>query len=138
MIHTCAPHLSSPFVRPTLAVESTTDASPEQALRTLPELVAFNALHNANHIFCIQYYHNLDTTPLQVTYSALHEASLRCCAWLEKQQLARTPALIRPEIVDNAPIAILMSSDVSWFIAFLALLRLGIPVSASVVDDNQS
>ena len=59
----------------------------------------------------------------------LHNAVLRCGAWLLHEGLCQVPRVVTGEMIKPQPVALLMTSDIGWFITFLALLRLGIPVS---------
>ena len=126
MIQPHPPPVIQRFHRPSFVVEATDQPRAENAIGTLVDLAEYNAKHNAEHVFCIQYYHNLDTAPFEVTYGALYDAVLRCCDYLVNQ------AAVQLSIHGGGatgPAAILMSSDVSWFITFLSLLKLGVPVS---------
>ncbi|KAI0090839.1 hypothetical protein BDY19DRAFT_740627 [Irpex rosettiformis] len=113
-----------PFIRPKFSLKASTDLG---SLSSLPDLVEFNAIHNSLHPFCIQHY---GQQHLHITVSCrdLYHGVLRCSLWLALRGLAQLPRITQDGIVKARPVAILMSSDVGWFIAFLALLRLGVPV----------
>lgn len=121
-------HLPQQFVRPQYNYAGKNiDA---RTLNTLPELVEHNAVHNGGHLFCLQYTHNTDAPPRRVTYSELQLAVLRCTVWLANSGLSQPPRVDESgTVVKPRPIGLLMTSDLAWFIHFLALLRLGIPVS---------
>ena len=118
------------FVRPKYTFNSATLCDDDDdVLTTLPDLVEFNALYNPRYTFCVQYLRDLHAAPLRVTYQHLHHAVLRCSVWLTHQGLAHLSAMFEGRPRKARPVALLMGSDVNWFIAFLALLRLGVPVS---------
>ena len=116
------------FVRPKFNVSKPT--TPEDGnLLTLPDLVEFNATYNRNHLFCAQYGHNIHLPPKFITHGDLYDAVLRFSAWLILQGLVQRPKVVDGKISKARPVAMLMSSDVAWFITFVSLLRLGVPVS---------
>lgn len=120
-----------PFVRPKFSLAAPVSSTPD-ALATLPDIVEFNAFHNPTHLFCVQYGRNMQDIPHSVSFADLYNAVLRCSAWLSLGRLAQGPRIVNGVIVKPQPVAILMASDVGWFITFLALLRLGIPVSPHI------
>lgn len=115
------------FVRPKFTLHQPPVPDPKEIL-TLPDLVEFNARQNPDHTFCLQYHHNVALAPRRITMAELQDAVLRCSTWLIEQGMAYSPTLVEGRLVKAPPVAILMSSDVGWFIYFLALLRLGVPV----------
>lgn len=117
-----------PFIRPKFSFD-TPAPSLSGALSTLSDLLEFNAFHNPAHLFCIQYARNPDEPPWSITSSDLYDAVLRCSTWLSLVGLAQTPQIVDGQVIKSRPVAILMASDIGWFITFLALLRLGVPVS---------
>ena len=122
-----APHAAEAFVRPMINVTKPTP--PEEGnLLTLPDLVEFNATYNRDHLFCAQYGHNIRLPPAYITHGDLFDAVLRFSAWLIARGLAQRPKVVDGKVVKARPVAILMSSDVMWFIAFASLIRLGVPV----------
>lgn len=116
------------FVRPKFSLDSPAPSS-SGALSTLPDLLEFNAFHNPTHPFCVQYTRNFDEPPHSISCADLHSAVLRCSAWLSLVGLAQVPQIVDGQVITSPPVAILMASDIGWFISFLALLRLGVPVS---------
>ncbi|KAI0685571.1 hypothetical protein BC835DRAFT_1456089 [Cytidiella melzeri] len=117
----------APFVRPKFSLSGASTGDPA-ALTTLPDLVEFNAFHNPKHPFCIQYGRSAGDIPRTVSCQDLYHGALRCSAWLGLKNLAQAPSVTRGTSLKTRPVAILMASDVGWFITFLALLRLGVPV----------
>lgn len=116
------------FARPKFTLQDP-ELHNHNSLVTLPALVEFNAAYNSRHLFCIQYSHNARSIPRRVTHGELHRAVLRCSVWLAERGLAQPPSLRSGKIVKARPVALLMASDVGWLVLFLALLRLGVPVS---------
>ena len=126
------PTSSQQFVRPRYDYGGKNTGLDARACTNLPELVEFNAVNNRNHLFCLQYNHRTDTHPRLVTYEGLHLAVLRCSVWLAKNGICQALQAVSDSGVNTKarPVGLLMASDLSWFIHFLALLRLGVPVSA--------
>ncbi|EKM53824.1 uncharacterized protein PHACADRAFT_125794 [Phanerochaete carnosa HHB-10118-sp] len=118
---------SEPFIRPKFDVSKPTTAE-QGYLQTLPDLVELNATYNRDHLFCAQYGHDIHAPPHFITHGDLYQAVLRSSAWLASQGLAQRPQHVGGKVVKSRPVAMLMSSDVTWFIIFLSLLRLGVPV----------
>lgn len=98
-------------------------------IRTLPELIEFNAVHNGDYLFCLQAGRQQKLQP--ITHRQLKEAILCCSDWL----VANVKELKLPKIQESVtiekskPVALLMESDVGLWIYFLSLLSLGVPVS---------
>ena len=106
-------------------------------IRTVPELIEYNAQYNPNHPFCVQATENgaTDLSLLVVTYLQLKQAILRCSAWL----VANIVELSLPQksdggkVVKGAPVALLMDSDIGLLFHLLSLMGLGVPVSAQLL-----
>ena len=120
-----------PFRRPRVDISKPLPPGDGNIL-TLPDLVEFGARFNAEHVFCLQYGHNVRLAPRAITHGELQQAVLRFSAWLALQGLAQSPRVVDGAVVKARPVAMLMASDVTWFIAFVSLLRLGVPVCRSV------
>ena len=131
------------FQRPNFSLlpippDSTTEWEPLNTLRTLPDLVHFNALHNPQHVFCLQSRQspstpgNFDFT--SITFRQLGCAVESCCSWLlQNVPEAHAARLQDGDIVQKAPpIALFLESDVGLFIYIVALLTLNIPVRLSL------
>ena len=98
-------------------------------IRSLLDLVDFNAFHNPDLLFGLQ--ESKTSAGLRsITYKELAQAVGRCIGWLADQNLNRTSNKShRQEFrAKSPPVALLMNSDVNIFIYLLALMRLGIPV----------
>ena len=113
-------------------------------LRSLPDLVYFDAIHNPHHVFCLQSSQAAGTTDgigfTSITYHQLATAVELCCSWLLKTiPSAHAAELKGGRVVKKAsPVALFLESDVGLFIHIIALLTLNIPVrhedSAKVTD----
>lgn len=119
--------LSTPFL--TADIQLNLQNPDNRDIRTLPELAEFNAVHNADYLFCLQAGRQQKLRP--ITHGQLKEAILCCSDWL----IANVKGLKQPEIRDDGtieksqPVALLMESDVGLWIYLLSLLSLGVPVS---------
>ena len=123
------------FRRANFQIDSKTESS--DLIRTLPELVEFNATYNPQHLFCLQA--NKAGEATRISHLELKYAVLRCSAWLRD----KVPGLKGPEkgedgkVSRGPPIALLMESDIGIFIYLLSLLSIGVPVSiASILDPS--
>ncbi|KAL7270283.1 putative NRPS-like protein biosynthetic cluster [Rhizina undulata] len=99
------------------------------SIRTLPELLSFNARHNGDLLFGLQAVKNIDDAPVRITYAQMQRAVERCMAWLA----VNLEGLKRPEIVDGKvvktrAVGLLLASDIGVMIYLIALLALGVPV----------
>lgn len=106
-------------------------------IRSLPELVHFNALQNPHHVFCLQCKQSPDTLQFEfvrITFQQLGQAVEHCCLWiLANIEGAHTPIIgDGGAIKKSPPVALFLESDVSLFIYITALLSLNIPVSNHV------
>jgi hypothetical protein len=119
------------FIRPTIDISDPTSAE-QRNIFTLPDLIEFNATFNTNHTFCWQYGSNVHLTPRTITHGELYQAILRFSAWLVLHGLGQRPQEVNGKVVKARPVAMLMSSDITWLIAFVSLLRLDIPVRRAV------
>lgn len=130
---------STTFQRPAfqlLPIPSETDLTLRDPLplRSLPDLVLFDAIHNPHHVFCLQSsqapgtHGQIDFIP--ITYHQLAVAVEHCCSWLLKTiPNAHAAELTSEHIVQKAsPVALFLESDVGLFIHIIALLTLNIPV----------
>lgn len=93
-------------------------------ISNLPDLIEFNATHNAELTFGLQSQAN-GLPPLKITYAQLQTAVVHASSWLLMSDCttARTSHGKSPR-----PVAILLSSDIGIFIYMAALIRLGVPV----------
>jgi len=103
-------------------------------LRTLPDLIRHNALHNPLHLFCLQCKQSAteEGSPLafvHVTFAQLKETVDRCCRWLETVADIQAASLGSDGSVQKIrPVALFMESDLGLFVHIAALLTLNVPV----------
>ncbi|CEL05016.1 hypothetical protein ASPCAL06138 [Aspergillus calidoustus] len=101
-------------------------------IRTLPEVVEFNAKENPDHVFCLQAKKNpAGSVPslISVTNVQLRDAIAHCADWLRSSiQLQLPTASEDGTIRKGAPVALLLESDLGLWIYEMALLGLGVPV----------
>ena len=99
------------------------------SIRTIPELVEYNARHNSDHVFCVQAEKNGKGAQI-ITYSQLRQAILHCSRWLihNVHELDLPTRNENGEVIKCSPIALFMESDVGILIHLLSLLGLGVPV----------
>ena len=122
------------FRRARLAIEVHGDQ--RGSIRTLPELVEFNAENNPEHLFCLQA--NKIGEPTSITHLQLKHAILRCSSWLRDH----VSGFREPEVRDDgkvlraAPIALFMESDAGIFVFFLSLMAAGVPVSTHAIKSE--
>ena len=100
-------------------------------IRNILELVDFDARHNPDHTFCLQEVKDAPSL-MKITFKQLAQAVRVASAWLCQVGVGKHPGErhgggVRDEAL---PVGLLMGSDIGIFINLLALMRLGIPVSA--------
>lgn len=131
--------MRQPFQRAQFDLLSDQHAVGPSIVRSLPDLIQHNALHNPGHLFCIQckqYTKGGDSRLgfVHLTFQELKEAVDRCCQWiLENIAEARVAeACDDGSVQKSRPIALFMESDVNLFVYIAALLTLNIPVRLTV------
>ena len=106
------------------------------AIRSLPDLIHFNAVHNPKFLFCIQF-NQSKRGPVEkefeeryVTFSELAIAVEQCCVWiLSKVRGIHSARLTSDGAVQKGPpVALFLESDVTLFVYMVALLTLNVPV----------
>jgi hypothetical protein len=123
-----------PFRRPILRHAQT--GLPNDAIKTIPELIDFHARANPDHVFCMQSDSSDDRGEENfhhVTYSGLEKAILACETSI-LSTIGPTEFPKRDEqgnIVKRAPIALLMESDLSILLYLFSMFGLGIPVCSN-------
>lgn len=104
------------------------------AIRTIPELIDFNAKHNPDLLFCEQAT-KASQNAIAITHLQLWHAILRCSTRL----IAEIAELKCPSENDEGgfaksqPVALFLESDVGLLIHLFALMSLGVPVSPPFV-----
>ena len=101
----------------------------DRSIRTIPELVEYNARHNADHVFCVQTEKRGDDSRI-ITYGQLKQAILNCSRWLVNNihDLEIPRKNENGEFIKGKPVALFMESNVGILIHLLSLLSLGVPV----------
>lgn len=118
------------FRRPNFELLAPLPASQNDNIRTYPELLAFNATHNASSLFCLQGLRDSNEPPVPITFAEMQKAVDRCKTWL----VANVPGIELPRVdsdgkgVKCPAVGILMGSDVGIVIYMMGLLALGVPV----------
>ncbi|KAL2793016.1 hypothetical protein BJX66DRAFT_339232 [Aspergillus keveii] len=101
-------------------------------IRTLPEVVEFNARENPDHVFCLQTKKSPDglvPTLIPVTNVQLRDAIAQCATWLQSSIQVQLPTASEDGSVrKGGPVALLLDSDAGLWIHEMALLGLGVPV----------
>jgi len=104
-------------------------SSPERiegCLHSLPELVDFNAVNNADHPFCIQ---AKSAAPFDTfTHAEFKIAVANCAQWIKENVPLRPIASGADAFSKMAPVALFMESDFGLVIHEFALMSLGVPV----------
>ncbi|KAG5635590.1 putative NRPS-like protein biosynthetic cluster [Sphagnurus paluster] len=112
----------STFIRPEIDLGYTQH---KNGVKTLPELIEYDALHNPDHTFGVQNCSGEDVSPHIITFSQLQSA-VEFASWWLIASGCTTGRTRRDERV--APVGILLGSDIGIFIYMAALLRIGTPV----------
>jgi hypothetical protein len=103
-------------------------------LKTIAQLLDFNAKNNPNYIFCVQAERPLDDVKgpplLRLTHKSFQAMTLNCQIWTQEHvKELQIPILDeKGTIAKGAPIALLLDSDIGLLAYFFALAGLGIPV----------
>ncbi|KAL2067492.1 hypothetical protein VTL71DRAFT_1917 [Oculimacula yallundae] len=104
-------------------------------IRTLPELIAYNARVNPEHIFCVQTRKSTEqqssrSQSVRVTHLQLARAIRKCSEWLVHNvgEIRRPWRDESGAIHKGSPVALLMESDVGIIFHLLAFMKLGVPV----------
>lgn len=102
-----------------------------RSVRTVPELVDFNAVHNADYTFCHQARKDDsgNTHLVSITHLEFRDAVLCCQEWLKSTiNNLQLPVLQENGVISRStPVALLMESDIGLFVHIIALLGLGVP-----------
>ncbi|KAL3470340.1 hypothetical protein BJX99DRAFT_267530 [Aspergillus californicus] len=118
-----------PFQRPIIKLYPQADE--KGYLRTLPEVIQFNAQANPSHLFCIQARKRPDSqvpSLIAVSNVELKYAVHRCASWLSLNLNLELPGEHDGAVRKGAPVALLMESDLGLWLHEVALMGLGVPV----------
>lgn len=97
-------------------------------IRTLLDLLDFDAINNPELLFCLQEVKDAPTLR-KITFRELARAVELCSAWLCRAQCTRPADQLHGWQAEKpAAVALLMGSDIGIFIYLLAMMRLGTPV----------
>lgn len=113
----------STFVRPHINLGYEQDHP--SGVKSLPELIEFDASHNPDHIFGLQDRAGDDVSPFEITFFQLQFAVEYASSWLVSSGCTTGRAHRHQSV---APVGILLGSDIGIFIYMAALLRIGTPV----------
>ena len=120
-----------PFQRAKIDLQPPTAGSND--IRTIPELVEYNAKHNPDHLFCSQAKRTARDQPLEfisITHSQLKQAIRKLSAWIAQN----VPQAVFQNSADGQktkgkPVALFMESDAGLVLHLLSFLSIGVPVS---------
>lgn len=97
----------------------------ENYIHSLPELVDFNAVHNPDHLLCIQARSNAPW--VKVTNAQFKVAIDQCAQWITDN--VKLPEIkTKNGLTERPPVALLMESDFGLLVHQFALVSMGIPV----------
>ena len=105
-------------------------------IRSLPDLIHFNAIHNPHFLFCIQFNQSKrrpveqEIGEIHVTFSELATAIEQCCVWILSKVKEIHPARLTSDgsVQKGPPVALFLESDVTLFVYIMALLTMNVPV----------
>jgi hypothetical protein len=103
-------------------------------LKTVAQLLDFNAENNPNYLFCVQAERPLDGVKgpplLRLTHKSFQAMTLNCQIWTQEHVKELQVPMKDEEgtILKGAPIALILDSDVGLLAYFFALAGLGVPV----------
>lgn len=106
---------------------------PYSDIRTLPELIEYNAIRNSDYPFCIQAKKIGQGAPiafLSISHLQLKRAILECSEWLQENiaELQLPSPMHGGRYVKGPPVALFAESDAGLLIYKLSLIGLGVPV----------
>ena len=118
--------IERPFNPPTISLRL--GDPDERTIRTIPQLIEFNARHNSDHVFCIQA--RKQQSSVSVSHFQLKQAILQCSDWLTSsvKQVKLPYEDGDGGLCRGPPIALAMNSDFGLLVHLLSLLSLGVPV----------
>lgn len=125
-----------PFSRPPIEPHNLSSA-----IKSLPDLVDFNARENPNHLFCLQSYKTAEDSHFRVdrvSHLLFKRAILRCARWLATDVSGLKPPHTGADgtFVKGPPVAILLESSVGLLVHEMALMGLGVPVTEQRLDSS--
>ena len=133
---------SPSFERPKFKLFLEPNEAEAESIRSLPDLVQFNALRNPHGAFCAQIKQSKnpekDFEVAEVSFLELAQAVERCCQWILSNIDGARPAVLTKSgsVQKGPPVALFLESDLTLFIYLVALLTLNIPVSSSTYEQS--
>ena len=117
--------MGKPFFRPQFQVDK--PMTSKDTIRSLPDLIQFNAENNPHHVFCVQEERREGRTVdlVEITFLKLRDLVARCIEHIASHDIG----VDTPKENFLLPIALYLESDVTLFVYLSALLWMGIPVS---------
>jgi hypothetical protein len=115
-------------------LRSEVPSSNDQHIRSIPELIDYNARVNPEALFCYQALKSTDAlgdTDVPPPVAVVNMAQLRDAVWHCSQRLLGELGISRENKTPTgkpAPVALFMDSDLSLLIHLFALMALGTPV----------
>ena len=134
--------LSQTFERARFDLLLDQELATADTIRSLPDLIHFNAIHNPHMLFCIQLRQSLkpglekEVEEVHVTFSELATALEQCCAWILSKVKGIHPARLTSNgsVQKSPPVALFLESGVTLFVYMMALLTLNVPVGHCSLD----
>ncbi|KAF2836625.1 acetyl-CoA synthetase-like protein [Patellaria atrata CBS 101060] len=125
------PHLED-FIRPSILL---TETDRDETVRSIIDLIQFNATKNPHHCFCLQAEEKTEDGSLyakesswnvrQITFKDLYLSLKACVSWLKASGIGNSKA---SSSKNQSPVAVYIESDVSLFIYVVALTALNCSV----------
>jgi hypothetical protein len=126
---------SQNFITP--EIDASSPPAEDASLKTVAQLIDFNAQHNPNYLFCLQAEKPLDGVKdpplLRITHKSFQAMILSCQTWVQEhiKEIQLPMKDERGDIVKGAPIGILLDSDIGLLVYLFALVGLGVPVRST-------
>lgn len=129
--------LSETFQRAPFRLHLDEKQATADTIRSLPDLIHFNAVHNPHFLFCIQF-NQSKSGPVEkiigeinVTFSELATAIEQCCVWILSKVKGIHSARLASDgsVQKGPPVALYLESGVTLFVYMMALLTMNVPVS---------
>ena len=114
------------FRRPKVDLYPPVDA-PGNGIRTLPELIEWNAINNPDYLFAVQ--PRKDQEALKISNQQLKHAILHCQKWMRASVAEIKLPYRLDKIVKGLPVAVLLENEIGLWIHLASLWSLGVPVS---------
>ena len=129
--------LQAGFRRPIFNLVSDETEPTSSSIRSLPDLILYNATHNPKGVFSAQARKPSKQVKeleiVDVSFLGLALSVERCCDWILGNINGAHEARIdsNGSVQKCKPVALLLESDLTLFVYLAALLTLNIPVSAT-------